>query len=206
MPAPPSSSSCSHFPQAGGLDSQWAHHGHAVAGHGKVAGRASAGDRAAPGSIQAIYDGLAPASKAQVDECLVFIVDKAADAEKRAAAAEMALYAGQTQRYEEMFIRSSAANKETSDVVLFGSDEDVREAYRRFTWSLLESKRDSEIESYPNEWLNAYCNVCTPRPDLHLDGRGNIQGEDEEVRATAGELLAMAIEKRRRSSSTATRR
>ena len=149
-----------------------------------------------PGSLQAAYDELPEASKMLVDEYMAFISGKESDAEKRAAAAEKALFAAQAQRYEEMFIRASAATEKASDVVLFGSDEDIREGYRSFVWSLLETKRDNEIEDFPRTWLESYCAVFDPHLDLHVDRDGHVRGEDEETRATASELLAQAIDKK----------
>ena len=162
----------------------------------EVVGRQELEAEVVHGAVQTFYDELNPASKALFDEFMAFIGGREAEAEKRAQAAEDALYAQQALRYEEMFIRASANDKKASDIVLFGTDEEVREEYRKFTWGILEDRRDGEMKSYPHEWIDAYCSAFTPRLDLHVDAKGHVKGEDEENRATASQLLAMAIDKK----------
>lgn len=146
--------------------------------------------------MQVFYDGLSPASKLLFDEYMNFIVGKEHDAKKHQEAAERALYASQAQRYEEMFIRASAADGKASDTLLFGSDGEIRAAFRKFVWGALEDGRDDEIKAFPHEWVKSYCSAVTPRLDLHVDENGHVRGEDEEIRAEVSELLALAIDRK----------
>ena len=139
-----------------------------------------------PGSVQAIYDGLAPASKAQVDEYLVFIVGKEADAEKRAAAAEKALYAGQAQ-----------PDGDASDRILFGTPGDARNAFAGFVSNALESKKEKSEARFKVEWLDHLCSAPKPNFDMYIGADGRVHGESEDLRESTNALLDNAVSNNR---------
>ena len=90
-----------------------------------------------------------------------------------------------------MFIRTSAVDANASDVLLFGSDQDIREAYKTYVASILKAKADKIYEEFPREWLKAYCAAFTPNLDLHIDQLGLVRGHDKKVVEEAQGILSM---------------
>ena len=157
-----------------------------------IVGRAQPDAETVHGSVQKRYDELPPALQDQIDMYMDFVEGKGATLQKQDAASKKMIYLDQAQRYEQMFMRTAALDKKSSELILFGSDEDIREAFHDFVSDILEGRRKNDSKQFPEIWLSRVKAMFEDAADLHFDRRGGLTAENPKTAAKYKPIFAEA--------------
>lgn len=108
-----------------------------------VVGREEADPR---GEVQQFYDGLSEDGKELFDAFVEFVSFREATAVRKTKRAENHKYDDYARYYEKLFIQSSDEDPELGDIVIFGTDEQKREAFLAYITERAAANREIEIE------------------------------------------------------------
>lgn len=100
------------------------------------------------GEVQRYYNNLGSASKMLFNDFMGFLREREHDGSSEYETASAVMYERYAQRYESMFLQGAAYDVKLSSVMLFGSDDEIRDAFESFVSKNLEVARAEALASH----------------------------------------------------------
>lgn len=142
-----------------------------------LVGREEVPDLGMRGDMQRRYDALSDDNKELVDGFVTMIEDREEKSEAQRKAERAQKYMPDARKYELQFLESAELLGDSDDIVFFGSDEDMRDAFEAFA-----SARIAEAETRRVEMLLARARK-TKGDDFDLEEYGMELNKQADARA-----------------------